>query len=138
MPWLAEPVGLHPGCPPPLVVITINEERELPAAFLRRCMVLRLQLPTDPAERTDCLVRRGGEHFGADCTTGGRGFSRWPVRVARTGIGRRPRPVNGHEGLSVTQEHASSLWDRAAAATRYRGANSDARFSARSHAEWGY
>jgi len=68
VPWLSEPVGLHPGCPPPLVVITTNEERELPAAFLRRCMVLRLQLPTDPAELTDCLVRRGGEHFGADCT----------------------------------------------------------------------
>ncbi|WP_295393645.1 MoxR family ATPase [uncultured Thiodictyon sp.] len=68
VPWLAEPVGLHPGCPPPLVVITTNEERELPAAFLRRCMVHKLQLPAEPAELAACLVRRGGEHFGADCT----------------------------------------------------------------------
>lgn len=31
----------------PLVVITTNEERELPSAFLRRCLVLTLRLPTD-------------------------------------------------------------------------------------------
>jgi MoxR-like ATPase len=29
----------------PLIVITTNEERELPAAFLRRCLVLTLELP---------------------------------------------------------------------------------------------
>jgi len=34
----------------PLVVITTNEERELPAAFLRRCLVLTLELPRDEAE----------------------------------------------------------------------------------------
>jgi MoxR-like ATPase len=32
---------------PPLVVITTNEERELPNAFLRRCLVLTLRLPPD-------------------------------------------------------------------------------------------
>lgn len=32
---------------PPLVVITTNEERELPNAFLRRCLVLTLCLPKD-------------------------------------------------------------------------------------------
>jgi MoxR-like ATPase len=31
----------------PLVVITTNEERELPNAFLRRCLVLTLRLPRD-------------------------------------------------------------------------------------------
>jgi MoxR-like ATPase len=32
---------------PPLVVVTTNEERELPNAFLRRCLVLTLRLPED-------------------------------------------------------------------------------------------
>ena len=35
------------GQRPPLVVITTNEERELPNAFLRRCLVLTLRLPPD-------------------------------------------------------------------------------------------
>jgi MoxR-like ATPase len=30
---------------PPIVIITTNEDRELPAAFLRRCAVLNLQPP---------------------------------------------------------------------------------------------
>lgn len=68
VPWLDAPVGLRAGIPPPLVVITSNEERELPAAFLRRCLVLNLQLPSDPKELVDCLVKRGGEHFGKDCS----------------------------------------------------------------------
>jgi len=68
VPWLEAPVGLAPGVPAPLVVITTNEERELPAAFLRRCMVLRLDLPTNPGDLIDCLVKRGGEHFGTQCT----------------------------------------------------------------------
>ncbi len=68
VPWLDEPVGLRPGVPPPLVVVTTNEERELPAAFLRRCLVLKLDLPRDSADLIACLVKRGGEHFGADCT----------------------------------------------------------------------
>ena len=68
VPWLDAPVGLRAGIPPPLVVITTNEERELPAAFLRRCLVLNLQLPNNSAELVAWLVKRGGEHFGEDCT----------------------------------------------------------------------
>jgi len=37
------------GATPPLVVITTNEERELPNAFLRRCLVRTLRLPADLA-----------------------------------------------------------------------------------------
>lgn len=48
---------------PPLVVITTNEERELPAAFLRRCLVLNLALPTDPKELRSFLMDRGLVHF---------------------------------------------------------------------------
>ena len=33
---------------PPLVFVTTNEERELPAAFLRRCLVLHMDFPDPP------------------------------------------------------------------------------------------
>ena len=52
-----------PGQPAPLVIITTNDDRELPAAFLRRCMVLTLQLPRGSALQT-FLVERGRLHFG--------------------------------------------------------------------------
>ncbi len=52
---------------PPLVVITTNEERALPDAFLRRCLVLRLALPVERQALIDVLVARGNAHFGARC-----------------------------------------------------------------------
>ncbi|MDG4597527.1 MAG: MoxR family ATPase [Candidatus Contendobacter sp.] len=67
VPWLDAPVGLRAGVPPPLVVITTNEERELPSAFLRRCMVLRLELPKEQDALVAWLVKRGEKHFGKDC-----------------------------------------------------------------------
>jgi len=45
---------------PPLVIITTNEERELPRAFLRRCVILALAAPD--AER---LREIAAAHFGA-------------------------------------------------------------------------
>ncbi|HEV7508135.1 MAG TPA: MoxR family ATPase [Thermoanaerobaculia bacterium] len=42
----------------PLVVITTNDERELPAAFLRRCVELKLEVP-----RGDRLLKIAQEHF---------------------------------------------------------------------------
>lgn len=51
------------GQPAPLVIITTNDERELPAAFLRRCMVLTLALPQGAALKP-YLVHRGRLHFG--------------------------------------------------------------------------
>lgn len=47
----------------PLVVITTNEERVLPDAFLRRCLVLHLGLPTKEDELIAFLVGRGRAHF---------------------------------------------------------------------------
>jgi len=47
----------------PLVVITTNEERVLPDAFLRRCLVLRLALPKQDQELIRHLVDRGRAHF---------------------------------------------------------------------------
>jgi hypothetical protein len=49
--------------PFPLVVVTTNEERVLPAAFVRRCFVLHLRLPDEPEELTKLLVERAKVHF---------------------------------------------------------------------------
>ncbi len=48
---------------PPLVVITTNEERALPDAFLRRCLVLWLRLPEAEDDLIAFLVARGRAHF---------------------------------------------------------------------------
>lgn len=45
----------------PLVVITSNQERELPHAFMRRCAVLKLNLPKGEA-LISYLVERGQQH----------------------------------------------------------------------------
>lgn len=61
--------------PPPLVLLTTNDDRVLPDAFIRRCLVLWLRVPeAEPAfeERglddplIDWLVTRGRAHFGED------------------------------------------------------------------------
>ncbi len=46
----------------PLVVITTNEERSLPDAFLRRCAVHHLELDRDPAKLLAWLLRLGSAH----------------------------------------------------------------------------
>jgi MoxR-like ATPase len=50
---------------PLLAVITTNEERELPRAFLRRCLVLQLAYPPadDPKRFNHWLQQRGQIHF---------------------------------------------------------------------------
>lgn len=47
---LGRAVELANGGGPPLVIITTNEERELPTAFLRRCLVLHMHFP--PRDKT--------------------------------------------------------------------------------------
>jgi MoxR-like ATPase len=49
--------------PFPLVIITTNEERVLPAPFVRRCFVLHLGLPDDPGKLVDLLIERATVHF---------------------------------------------------------------------------
>jgi MoxR-like ATPase len=46
---------------PPLVVITTNEDRVLPNAFVRRCLVLHIELPEND-ELQRLLVERGTAH----------------------------------------------------------------------------
>lgn len=62
----------------PLIVITTNEERDLPAAFLRRCVVLTLAAVGD---YTDWLVMRGRAHFGANSDFPDRTSARLDGRV---------------------------------------------------------
>lgn len=57
----SKPVCVQGGLP--LVVITTNEERALPDAFLRRCLVLRLGLPAEEPELIALLMQRGKAHF---------------------------------------------------------------------------
>jgi MoxR-like ATPase len=55
---------------PPLIIVTTNEERVLPDAFVRRCLVLHLALPsTDDAPKLiEYLKKRGRAHFGERTT----------------------------------------------------------------------
>lgn len=48
----------------PLVIMTTNEERAMPDAFLRRCIVLHLDLPSDKGKLIGELMQRGRAHFG--------------------------------------------------------------------------
>ena len=48
---------------PPLVVVTSNDERAIPAAFLRRCLVLHLVLPEDETAFRTLLTDRAIAHL---------------------------------------------------------------------------
>ncbi len=67
VPFLENAVGLREETPSPLVIITTNEERELPKAFVRRCLVLELALPSQSEKLEAFLVKRGAAHFGKRC-----------------------------------------------------------------------
>lgn len=62
-------VALRDQAVPPLVIVTTNEERELPAAFLRRCLVLQIALPDGEAELTEFLIGRARVHTGKGVVT---------------------------------------------------------------------
>ena len=47
----------------PLVVITTNEERELPAAFIRRCLVLSMKFPPPEMGVEEFLTQRARVFF---------------------------------------------------------------------------
>ena len=56
-------VACQTSGPRPLVIVTTNEERALPDAFLRRCVVLAMDLPPSTDALQQWLVRRGQAHF---------------------------------------------------------------------------
>lgn len=47
----------------PLIVVTTNEERQLPDAFIRRCVVHDMRLPNDTETLKTFFVARGRLHF---------------------------------------------------------------------------
>ncbi len=77
----------------PLVVITTNEERDLPSAFLRRCLVLTLELPTEKAPLLAYLQQLAERHQKFHAKT-------WPGTC------------------EVMEEAALRLWDAREAALR--------------------
>jgi MoxR-like ATPase len=48
-----------------LIIITTNEDRELPRAFVRRCLVHNMDLPTDDSELERHLLDRASAHVPA-------------------------------------------------------------------------
>jgi len=56
-------ISWHQDACRPLVVLTTNESRELPDAFVRRCLVLHILLPEGDVELRNWLVDRGRVHF---------------------------------------------------------------------------
>ncbi len=58
-----KPVEIKIDVPPPLIIITTNEERTLPNAFLRRCLAHRLRIPEKAEDLVTFLMRRGAVHF---------------------------------------------------------------------------
>ena len=67
IPWLNTAIGGKDKLPP-LVIITSNKERELPAAFVRRCLVLNLELPKDDVAFMDMMMERGALHYSVSCS----------------------------------------------------------------------
>lgn len=69
-PFVGAAVRIPDDTPRPLVILTTNEERELPPAFLRRCLVLHLSLPTEQQALRTHLRRHARAHFSEREITG--------------------------------------------------------------------
>lgn len=63
IPWVNGEVGAKDKASKPLVVLTTNEDRQLPAAFIRRCLVLDVRLPTEQEQLRIYLLQRAVQHF---------------------------------------------------------------------------
>jgi len=65
VPWIKKTVGVAggDGSTFPLVVITTNEDRQLPGAFVRRCLVLELGVPKNKKKLIGYLKQRAAYHF---------------------------------------------------------------------------
>ncbi|MEM7359822.1 MAG: MoxR family ATPase [Pseudomonadota bacterium] len=65
VPWINKTISTQEENPS-FIVITTNDERELPPAFIRRCVVLNLNPPREDEELILWLVDRGKVHFNQD------------------------------------------------------------------------
>lgn len=79
VPLLDESVGMRSNHKKPLIIITTNEERELPAAFLRRCLVLHLRFDDKEYLRSWWLkqAEKSPQTFSAEEFTQERALIRW-------------------------------------------------------------
>lgn len=57
-------IAIPEGYTKPLVIITTNEERELPAAFIRRCLVLEIVPPSNSEGLKEWFLKCGHAHYG--------------------------------------------------------------------------
>ena len=94
---LGQPDPVEVRGEPPLVVITTNEERVLPSAFLRRCLILELSLPDDEAALVEHLIKIAEVHFPAQVKKSRKAFQKAAdilVEDRRTarGLGSSPLP----------------------------------------------
>lgn len=103
---LLEPLGLYQfrnergrivrAAAAPLVVLTTNEERDLPKAFLRRCVVYMLPTPTQ--ER---LVDIAAVHLGQPDVDLYSEIATWALRAATTNRDGEPPAVSTAEFLDA-------------------------------------
>jgi MoxR-like ATPase len=99
----AGPVGKEVVCaePAPLVLITTNEERALPDAFLRRCLVLQLTWPADAEEMKGKLMAWGRAHFVDARSTLLAGAADLLIGDRRAALERGLNPPGGAEYLDL-------------------------------------
>ncbi len=114
-----------------LVIVTTNRERELPAAFVRRCVVLDLDRPE--AEWEDWLVTIGDQRFGAEHQAFHREIAKrvMKLRSAAAEFGqRKPSTAEYLDALETCQRLSigpkSPIWDLVAQALLEKGAASAA------------
>jgi len=68
---------------PLLLIITTNDERMLPTAFMRRCVVLELDPPDE-----DLLIKIAGEHYGPDASNIYRSIAERVMKIAANASGK--------------------------------------------------
>ncbi len=63
VPGFEQPICQDATIKPPLIIITTNEDRELPPAFLRRCFVLHMTFPQDEGQAIPWLKKCAQSHI---------------------------------------------------------------------------
>lgn len=103
----------------PLVVVTTNDERELPDAFQRRCIVLRLTEPT-----ANWLVQVAIAHFGADKRQLYESVASYVMQERELALKEGVRPPSTAEFLDALEacrqlgiQPGSAAWNNVALAT---------------------
>lgn len=86
----------------PLIIVTTNDERDLPRAFLRRCVEIELPAldgpDTDGSQRTQLLVKIGVEHFRKVTDKNGRPLDDAFVRTVASFIANQAKNAPADEG----------------------------------------